>query len=83
MNDLDMKLAETLIEGLLPNWVAAPEKCPSCGGDKLERSVIAMGGPFSGSLRCPCGYTDTVCNHLVKTCFKVEPLPPSEEGSHG
>jgi ssDNA-binding Zn-finger/Zn-ribbon topoisomerase 1 len=73
-----LAFAKTLIDPLMPKWGKAPEaaRCTQCGAGNLERSFIQVGGPFSGSVRCPsCGHVESVASHVGKTCFSVEPLP--------
>lgn len=76
-------ITSDIIHGLTPQWGPAPEGavCPKCQS-ALERSTIPLGGPFSGSVRCTsCDYTDSVTGHLVRSCFMVEPLDPTDDPS--
>lgn len=71
------ELAKAMIAPLMPNWKPAAEgtKCGMCGSEKVERSVILAGGPFSGSIRCnECYYVESVCSYIARSCIVVEPL---------
>lgn len=64
---------------LTPKWGLAPEyaRCRACGAGGLERSFIALGGPWAGSVRCKtCGFSESVMSHVGRTCFKIETLVP-------
>lgn len=66
---------KNLIQPLIPRWESAPDNCPECDSDNLQRSVIPIGGPYSGSIHCPdCGHRESVMNYLGRTMIKVEPL---------
>lgn len=76
--DFRLRMAKALIEPLTPKWGKAPKgaRCTKCGAGDLERSIIPVGGPYSGSVRCSsCGHQESVACHVGKTCFSVEPLP--------
>jgi hypothetical protein len=73
-----LELAQRMIGPLMPQWGPAPEGsvCLVCKSANIERSHIAAGGAFSGSVRCKdCGHMQSVVSYLGQVCFKVEPLP--------
>jgi hypothetical protein len=60
------------------SWIPAPEgsSCPRCKG-ALERSMMRLFGPYSGTVRCTaCDYHDSLMSYLGKSMIQVQPMPP-------
>lgn len=71
------ELAVALTEPLRPKKGTLPKGtvCKSCGSDNLSRTIIPVGGPFSGHVSCnACGYSQTVMTHIAENIVSVEPL---------
>ena len=71
------KFAEVLCKPLIPRKCEMPKgtACRNCGSDNLARSVVPVGGPFSGHVWCnSCGHSETVMSHIAENIVSVQPL---------
>jgi len=70
-------MAKSIITPLVPvkGKVPAGSKCTKCSSEDIERTIVPIGGPWSGIVTCKsCGYKESVSSHVAKSCISVEPL---------
>lgn len=76
------ELAVALTEPLRPKKGTLPKGtvCKRCGSENLSRTIIPVGGPFSGHITCgTCGHSETVMTHIAENIVSVEPLEPKNK----
>jgi hypothetical protein len=66
-----------LAESLMPKEVPAPNgtKCGACGSTNVVRTIIPVGGPYSGYVICNnCGERETVMSHIGRNMVGIVPF---------
>ena len=66
-----------MVAGLLPTEAPVPDgaTCRFCGSPNITRTIIPMGGPFSGRVTCKnCSKEESVINHVAHKTVSVSPI---------
>ena len=70
-------VVRSMVSGLLPTKAPTPDgaKCRFCGSSEINRTIIPVGGPYSGRITCStCGKEESVISHMAYNMVSVEPV---------